>query len=82
MYTPPDAVNIHEAKTYFSKLVDAASKGKEILIAKAGVPVARLVSLDTKQNKVRFGAFKGKMKLASDFDAPLPDDVIDSFMGK
>lgn len=82
MYIPQHTVNIHEAKTHFSQLVDAASKGQEIVIAKAGTPVAKLVSIDQKKPKVLFGALKGKLTLREDFDAPLPDDVIDLFEGK
>ncbi len=82
MYTPHHTVNIHEAKTHFSQLVDAASKGQEIVIAKAGTPVAKLVSIEQKKPQVRFGVLKGKLKLSEDFDAPLPDDIIDLFEGK
>lgn len=82
MYKVPDTVNMHEAKTHFSQLVNAAAEGKEIYIAKAGTPVAKLVSLEPKKTKVRFGVLKGKMRLAADFDAPLPDDIIDLFEGK
>ncbi|MFM0667253.1 type II toxin-antitoxin system Phd/YefM family antitoxin [Paraburkholderia sediminicola] len=72
-------VNIHEAKTNFSRLVDAAAGGEEILIAKAGRPTARLVSI-AKPTR-RFGALKGAVRIADDFDAPLPDDVIAAFEG-
>lgn len=82
MYQPHHIVNIHEAKTHFSQLVDAASKGKEIVIAKAGTPVAKLVSIEKKKPTIRFGVLKGKLKLCEDFDAPLPDDIIDAFEGK
>lgn len=82
MYIPHQTVNIHEAKTHFSELVNAASKGKEILIAKAGQPVAKLVALQEKKTKVRFGIMKGKIKIAEDFDGPLPDDLLDLFEGK
>jgi prevent-host-death family protein len=82
MFHSRNIVNIHEAKTHFSQLVDAASKGKEILIAKAGNPVAKLVPIEAKKPKIRFGVFKGKMKLADDFDAPLSDDIINLFEGK
>lgn len=82
MYIPQHTVNIHEAKTHFSQLVDAASKGQEIVIAKAGTPVAKLVSIEQKKAKVQFGVLKGKLTLSEDFDAPLPDEVIDLFEGK
>jgi prevent-host-death family protein len=74
-------VNIHEAKTQFSRLVDAAANGEEIIIAKAGKPAARLVPLERVKTKRRFGALKGKIRIADDFDAPLPDDLIAAFEG-
>lgn len=73
-------VNIHEAKTHFSKLVDAVIHGKEIIIAMAGKPVAKLGPID-KKPKRRPGLLKGKIKIAEDFDAPLPDDIIRDFEG-
>lgn len=75
-------VNIHDAKTQFSRLVDAAAGGEEIIIAKAGVPTARLVSMARVKVARRFGALKGQIRIADDFDAPLPDDVLDSFEGR
>jgi prevent-host-death family protein len=75
-------VNIHEAKTQFSRLVDAAANGEEIIIAKAGKPAARLVPLERVKTKRRFGALKGKIRIADDFDAPLPDDLIAAFEGR
>ena len=64
-------VNIHEAKTHFSHLVDAAMFGRETVIAKAGKPVARLVPIEKKKPKRKLGILKGKIKIAKDFDAPL-----------
>jgi prevent-host-death family protein len=75
-------VNIHEAKTNFSRLVDAAAGGEEIIIAKAGVPAARLVPMQQDREPRRFGSLKGKIRIAEDFDAPLPDDVIATFEGR
>ena len=71
-------VNIHEAKTHFSKLVNVVMQGNEIVIAMAGKPVVRLCPME-KKPKCRFGVLKGKIKIADDFDAPLPDDVLHSF---
>jgi prevent-host-death family protein len=75
--------NIHEAKTHFSKLVDQAAAGKEIVIAKAGKPVAKLVSLQAKTGSPtpprKLGLLKGQMKLREDFYDPLPDDILDAF---
>lgn len=75
-------LNIHEAKTQFSRLVDAAASGEEIVIAKAGVPTARLVSFERPKVVRRFGGLKGKVRIADDFDAPLPDEVIAAFEGR
>jgi antitoxin (DNA-binding transcriptional repressor) of toxin-antitoxin stability system len=63
-------------------LVDAAAAGEEIIIAKAGKPTARLVSMERVKVTRRFGALKGQIRIADDFDAPLPDDVLDSFEGR
>jgi len=73
-------VNIHQAKTQFSKLVDATTHGKEVVIARAGVPVARLVPIAESKPKRRFGVLKD-IKIAKDFDAPLADDILDAFEG-
>ncbi|MBN3733154.1 type II toxin-antitoxin system Phd/YefM family antitoxin [Burkholderia sp. Tr-20390] len=75
-------VNIHDAKTNFSRLVDAAAAGEEIVIAKAGKPAARLVPIEPVKRQRRFGGLKGKGRVADDFDAPLPDDVLASFEGR
>jgi prevent-host-death family protein len=75
-------VNIHEAKTQFSRLVDAAASGEEIIIAKAGKPAARLVPMERVKVVRRFGGLKGKVRISEDFDAPLPDDVIAAFEGR
>jgi prevent-host-death family protein len=75
-------MNIHEAKTQFSKLVDAAMRGEETLIAKAGKPAAKLVSIAAPKTKRKFGILKGKIRISRDFDAPLPDEVPASFEGR
>lgn len=73
-------VNIHEAKTHLSRLVEEVSEGAEVIIAKAGKPVARLVSAK-KAKKRKLGLLAGRMTVPSDFDLPLPEDVIDDFEG-
>lgn len=75
-------VNIYEAKTQLSRLVDQAAAGEEIIIARGGKPVARLARLTAPARKIRFGVLKGKVKVAPDFDAPLPDEVIAAFEGR
>jgi prevent-host-death family protein len=76
-------VNLHAAKTHFSRLVDAAAAGEEIIIAKAGKPVAKLVPLTAsgKRSKRSLGSLARSAIIAPDFDAPLPSAVIDAFEG-
>ncbi len=77
------AINIHEAKTQFSKLVDRAIEGEEVIIAKAGKPVVKLVSLNESQKPIRVpGSLKGQIWIADDFDAPLPESILKSFEGE
>ena len=75
-------VNIHQAKTQLSRLVELAAGGEEIIIAKSGRPVARLVPYATKGAVRRPGAMRGKIRIRKDFDAPLPTGLLDSFDGK
>lgn len=72
-------VNIHEAKTHLSRLLARVSLGEEITIAKAGKPVARLVPVEEKPKQRVPGTAKGKIWIAPDFDAPLPDEILDEF---
>ncbi|RUM45503.1 MAG: type II toxin-antitoxin system Phd/YefM family antitoxin [Desulfocapsa sp.] len=65
-------VNIHEAKTRFSKLIIQASKGEEIIIARAGKPVAKLVALEKPKRSRKPGSARGLVTMSDDFDAPLP----------
>ena len=74
-------LNLYEAKTQLSALVDDAAAGKETIIAKAGRPMARLVPLrPAVQRKPGLG--RGTVWMADDFAAPLPDDLLDAFEGK
>ena len=68
-------INVYEAKTNLSKLIEQAAAGKDVVIARGGKPVARLTRLAEPARKLRFGVLKGKVKVAQDFDAPLPDHV-------
>ena len=74
-------VNIHEAKTHLSQLVEEAARGDEIVIAKAGKPVARLVAVDRSTTPRPRGLLKGKIWIADDFDAPLPEEIVQAFGG-
>ena len=76
-------VNIYEAKTRLSSLVERAANGEEIVIAKVGKPKARLVPVALTGKGLRQpGGLKGKIRIADDFDDPLPDDILDAFEGK
>ena len=75
------SVNIHEAKTQFSKLVQRAADGEEIVIAKAGVPMAKLVPFVETRKPRRPGAWKGKVRISDDFDE-LPEDLASAFRGE
>jgi prevent-host-death family protein len=72
-------VNIFEAKTQFSKLVELAERGQDVVIARAGTPVARLTQLHPKKRPIRYGILKGEIRIGDDFDAPLSEDVLASF---
>lgn len=69
-------MNIHDAKTHFSKLIERVLLGEEIVIAKAGRPVAKLVRIQPEAHDRRPGSAKGLLVVTADFDAPLPDDVL------
>jgi prevent-host-death family protein len=75
-------VNIYEAKTQLSKLVDLASSGTDVVIARAGKPVARLTSLKKEKRPLVFGLLEGEGWIADDFDAPLPDEILSEFEGR
>lgn len=65
--------NIHEAKTHFSKLLERVMKGEEVIIAKAGKPVARILPVSTQVSTRQPGVDKGKVTIMPDFDAPLEE---------
>ncbi len=72
-------VNIHEAKTNLSKLLARVSIGDEVIIARSGKPIARLVPISGKSRRRVPGSAAGKVIIAPDFDAPLPEDVLEGF---
>jgi len=75
-------VNIHEAKTHLSRLLESVIAGEEIIIAKAGNPVARLAPLRVADKPRKPGALVGKLKISDDFDAPLPEPIASAFRGE
>jgi prevent-host-death family protein len=75
-------VNTHEAKTQLSRLLKRVATGEEIVIANRGVPVARLVPVSTDKPKRQLGCYGDTIKIADDFNAPLPDEILDAFEGR
>lgn len=74
-------VNIHQAKTNLSRLLLCVAGGEEVTIARAGVPVARLVPAEPGRNRRPLGLDRGRFKVPEDFDAPLPPKFLAEFMG-
>ena len=72
-------VNIHEAKTHFSKILTRVLAGEEVVIARAGTPVARLVPLVKWTDQRLPGSAKGKLTVAPDFNEPLPEGILEEF---
>ncbi len=75
-------INLYRAKTHLSALVDRAAAGEEVVIARGGKPAAKLVRLEEPRRKLVFGLLKGRVKVAHDFDAPLPAAVLAAFEGR
>jgi prevent-host-death family protein len=74
-------VNIHDAKTRFSKLINQALKGDEIIIARDGQPLIRLVPFTEEPTIRKGGQLKGLMQISDDFDTPLPEALLKYFIG-
>lgn len=74
-------VNIHQAKTELSKLVERVEAGEEILIARAGRPVAKLVPLNSGRGRRKLGLLDGKFRIPDDFNKPLPPSILRAFEG-
>jgi prevent-host-death family protein len=75
-------VNIYEAKTRLSALVEEAIAGEDVIIAKAGKALVRLVPVNKGGAKFKFGFLKGKLEVSDDFDEPLPPEILRDFEGK
>ena len=76
-----DTVNLYDATTNLSSLVDRAAAGEEIVIAKSGCPMARLVPLERRPSPRPLGLLAGQVRVGPDFDDPLPDEVMRAFEG-
>jgi prevent-host-death family protein len=75
-------VNIHSAKTHLSRLVAEVAAGEEIVIAKAGKPVARLLPFEPRREPRQPDLLKGKIWISDDFDDPLPEEIMAAFRGE
>jgi prevent-host-death family protein len=75
-------VNVHQAKTHLSRLLDEVAAGAEVIIAKAGKPVARLVPLEPVVRRKKLGLLQGRISVPDDFDAPLPPEILRDFEGR
>jgi len=74
-------VSVYAAKTHLSRLLDRAARGEEIVITRNGKPVARLVPVEQRRAPRKLGALRGKIRVAADFDAPLPKEILALFEG-
>lgn len=72
-------VNVHEAKTHLSRLLERVAMGEEIIISKAGRPVAKLVSIPTERPRFKLGSARGEFVVPEDFNDPLPKEIEDLF---
>lgn len=77
-----ETVNIYDAKTHLSKLVDKAASGEDVVVSRNGKPLVRITRLEPAKRRIRFGLLKGKLVVPEDFDAPLPDEVLAGFEGR
>ena len=76
------SVNVYEAKTKLSKLLQRVAAGEEIVISNRGVPVARLIPFPQPRGRRPLGIDNGRLRIADDFDAPLPPDILAGFLGQ
>lgn len=74
-----EKVNIYEAKTRLSQLVDKAAAGEDVVLCRNGKPLVRITRLAEPKPTIKFGLLKGKVRVSADFDAPLPPEVIAAF---
>ena len=77
-----ETVNIYDAKTRLSQLIDKAASGEDVVVCRNGKPLVRITQLIEPRRQIHFGAMKAKVSIAADFDAPLSDDVLAAFEGR
>ena len=78
-----ESINVHEAKTHLSRLLERVERGEEIVLSRAGKPIARLVRFETPARPERQGGrLSGQIWISDDFDAPLPEEIQKYFEGR
>jgi prevent-host-death family protein len=77
-----DTVNIYDAKTRLSQLVDKAAAGEDVVVSRNGKPLVRITRLEPAKRRIRFGVLKGRLDVPDDFDTPLPTAVLAAFEGR
>lgn len=77
-----ETINIYDAKTRLSQLVDKAASGEDVVVSRHGKPLVRITRLAEPRRQIKFGVLKGRLTIPADFDAPLPDEVLASFEGR
>ena len=77
-----DSVNIYEAKTRLSQLVDKAAAGHDVILSRNGKPLVRITALAPPKRRLKYGVLKGKFNIPADFDDPLPAGVVAEFEGR
>lgn len=75
-------VNVHEAKTHLSRLLARVAAGEEVVLARAGKPIARLVPFRRLKGERPLGIDRGRYQVPDDFDAALPEDLLAAFEGE
>lgn len=77
-----ETVNIYDAKTRLSQLVNKAASGEDVVVSRNGTPLVRITQLEEPKRRIKFGVLKGKVAIAADFDAPLPGNILAGFEGR
>ena len=77
-----ETVNIYDAKTRLSQLVDKAAAGEDVVVSRNGKPLVRITRLEGSKRRIKFGVLKGRIKVASDFDAPMSKEMLERFEGR
>ena len=75
-------VNLHEAKTHLSRLIESVIAGEEVIIAKAGKPLVKLIPYQETKQPRKPGGWEGKVRMSDDFDDELPDNILTGFLGE